>query len=270
MEPSPELEGKVCVITGAGRGLGAATAARMAEAGGRVAVLDLDAAAAEETAGALRERGAEARAYQLDVAAEEAVVQTARAVVADLGGVDVLVNNAGICPQGPTLSFPLETWQLAFDVNVTGVFLCSREFGRAMRDSGGGAIVNLSSINGLVSYPMRLAYSTTKAAIVSMTQLLAAEWAGYDIRVNAVAPGNTRTAMVQQAVDDGFIDLDAYLRRTPMRRLGEPDEIAEAILFLASERSSFVTGHVLVADGGWTSFGWVDWSGDPDAPEPAR
>ena len=266
MEASRELEGKVCAVTGAGRGIGAATAARMAAAGGRLAVIELDPGSGEETASRLREGGAEARAYAVDVTDEAAVEAAAKAVVADFGGIDVLVNNAGIGLLGPSMSFPLSEWQQTLDVMVTGVFLCSREFGRELRDSGGGTIVNISSLNGLVSFPMRLAYSAAKAAVISMTQILAAEWAGYGIRVNAVAPGNTRAPMLQKAIDEGFIDIDAYMHHTPLGRLAEPEEIAETILYLAGDRSSYVTGQVIAADGGWTSFGWVPWSGDPEAP----
>lgn len=264
---SVELAGKVCVITGAGRGIGAATAKRMAEAGGRIAVLDLDPDSAEETAARLRATGAAARAYAVDVTREEAVADAAVAVARDFDSVDVLVNNAGIGLLGPSMTFPLDEWQQTMDVMVTGVFLCSREFGKALRDSGGGAIVNISSLNGLTAFPMRLAYSAAKAAVVSMTHVLAAEWAGYGIRVNAVAPGNTRAPMLQKAIDEGFIDIDAYMHHTPLGRLAEPEEIAETILYLASERSSYVTGQVIAADGGWTSFGWVPWSGDPESPE---
>ena len=152
------------------------------------------------------------------------------------------------------------------DVLATGVFLCSREFGRAMQKQGGGNIVNIASINGLAAFPMRLAYSAGKAAVVSMTKILAVEWSGFGIRVNAVAPGMTRTEMLQQAIDQGLIDVDAYLGQMPMGRFGEPREIAEAVLFLASERSSYITGQVLVPDGGWTTFNWIRWSGDPENP----
>jgi len=222
---------------------------------------------AEESAAALRGSGADARAYAVDVTQEDAVVDAAQAVAKDFGGVDVLVNNAGIGLLGPSMTFPLSEWQQTMEVMVTGVFLCSREFGKALRDSGGGAIVNISSLNGLTAFPMRLAYSAAKAAVVSMTHILAAEWAGYGIRVNAVAPGNTQAPMLQKAIDEGFIDIDAYMHHTPLGRLAEPEEIAEAILYLASPRSSYVTGQVLAADGGWTSFGWVPWSGDPESPE---
>jgi NAD(P)-dependent dehydrogenase (short-subunit alcohol dehydrogenase family) len=262
-----ELEGRVCVVTGAGRGIGAAIATGFANQGARVAILERDPALGEESESRLTEAGADARFYAVDVSDEAGVVATAERVASDFGRVDVLVNNAGIGRLGPSLSFPVEDFRASLDVMVTGVFLCSREFGKAMRAGGGGALVNISSINGLVAFPMRLAYSAAKAAVISMTKVLATEWAGYGIRVNAVAPGNTRTEMVQEAIDQGLIDLDTYMDHTPLRRLAEPEEIAEAVLYLASPRAGFVTGQVIAADGGWTAFGWVPWSGDPEAPD---
>jgi NAD(P)-dependent dehydrogenase (short-subunit alcohol dehydrogenase family) len=261
-----DLEGKVCVVTGAGRGIGAAIATTLVDQGGRVAILERDPALGRETTGRLAAGGADARFYQVDVADEAGVARVARSVLDDFARVDVLVNNAGIGRLGPSMTFPVEAFRESLDVMVIGVFLCSREFGRAMRDGGGGAIVNISSINGLVAFPMRLAYSAAKAAVVSMTYVLASEWAGHRIRVNAVAPGVTKTEMVQEAIDQGLIDVDAYLDRTPLRRFAEPEEIAEAVLFLASDRSRFVTGQVIAPDGGWTAFGWVPWNGNPEAP----
>jgi 3-oxoacyl-[acyl-carrier protein] reductase len=262
-----ELEGRICAITGAGRGIGAAIAATFAAQGGRVAILERDADLGESTAARLRDDGAETRFFELDVTDETGVVSTAERVAADFGVVDVLVNNAGISRLGPSMTFALKDWQDSLDVLLTGVFLCSREFGKAMRDGGrGGSIVNISSINGLVAMPMRLAYSAAKAGVISMTKILATEWAGHGIRVNAVAPGSTDTEMVREAIDQGLIDVDAYMDHTPLRRWGQPDDIAEAVLYLASGRSSFVTGQVIAPDGGWTAFGWIPWSGDPEAP----
>ena len=262
-----ELEDRVCAITGAGRGIGAAIAATFAAQGGRVAILERDRELGEGAATRLREGGADAHFFELDVADETGVVLAAEQVVSHFGGVDVLVNNAGISRLGPSMTFELKDWQDSLDVLLTGVFLCSREFGKAMRDGGrGGAIVNVASINGLVAFPMRLAYSAAKAGVISMTRILATEWAGYGIRTNAVAPGNTDTEMVRDAIDQGLIEIEAYLDHTPLRRLGQPEDIAEAVLYLASERSSFVTGQVIAPDGGWTAFGWIPWSGDPNAP----
>jgi NAD(P)-dependent dehydrogenase (short-subunit alcohol dehydrogenase family) len=262
-----EFDGRVCVVTGAGQGIGAAIARAFAAQRARVVLLDRDAELGERTAARLRASGADARAYGLDVADEPAVATMARRLLDELGRVDVLVNNAGISRLGPSMTFSLSDWQDSLDVLLTGVFLCSRELGKVLRENAsGGSIVNISSINGLVAFPMRLAYSAAKAGVISMTKVLAVEWAQYGIRVNAVAPGNTETAMVRQAVDQGLIDIGAYVEHTPLARLGRPEEIADAVLYLASERSSFVTGHVLVADGGWTAFGWIPWSGDPDNP----
>jgi NAD(P)-dependent dehydrogenase (short-subunit alcohol dehydrogenase family) len=164
------------------------------------------------------------------------------------------------------MSFPVEDFRRSLDVMVTGVFLCSREFGKSMRASGGGAIVNISSINGIVAFPMRLAYSAAKAAVISMTKILAVEWAGYGIRVNAVAPGNTETEMLKQAIDQGLIDVGAYYAHTPLGRFAQPEEIADTVEYLVSDRARYLTGQLMVPDGGWTSFGWIPWSGDPDNP----
>jgi NAD(P)-dependent dehydrogenase (short-subunit alcohol dehydrogenase family) len=159
---------------------------------------------------------------------------------------------------GPSLDFPEDQWRRSLDVMTTGVFFCCQTFGRQMIESGGGAIVNIASMNATVAFPMRLAYNAAKAAVVQMTEVLAIEWAEHAIRVNAIGPGVTRTELVDKAIRDGFVNEKAYVERTPMKRLGRPDEIAKAALFLASEEdSSFVTGHFLVVDGGWTAFGYV-------------
>jgi NAD(P)-dependent dehydrogenase (short-subunit alcohol dehydrogenase family) len=261
-----DLEGRKCVVTGGGRGIGAAIAEKFLANGAQVAILERDAALGEETAARLAQGGAEVRAYSVDVADEAGVVASVTRVADEFGGIDVLVNNAGIGRLGPSMTFSLEDWQASFDVLATGVFLCCREVGKVMRSGGGGAIVNISSINGLVAMPMRLAYSAGKAAVVSMTKVLATEWAAFGIRVNAVAPGVTATDMFQEAIDQGLVDVDAYLDHTPLRRFAQPEEIAEAVLYLASDRSSYITGQVVVPDGGWTAYGWTPWSGDPDAP----
>jgi NAD(P)-dependent dehydrogenase (short-subunit alcohol dehydrogenase family) len=265
-----ELEARVCAVTGGGRGIGAAIARRFAAEGASVAILERDSELGEETAARLRHTGADVRSYSVDVADEEAVGRAALDVAGDFGTADVLVNNAGISLLGPSMSFPLADWQASIDVLATGVFLCSREFGKLMRDRGRGVIVNISSINGIVAFPMRLAYSAAKAAVISMTKVLATEWAGYGIRVNAVAPGNTETEMVREAIDQGLIDVAAYEAHTPLARFAKPEEIAEAVLYLACDRSSYLTGHVLTPDGGWTAFGWIPWSGDPNAPGVVR
>jgi NAD(P)-dependent dehydrogenase (short-subunit alcohol dehydrogenase family) len=253
-----KLEGKVCVVTGAAMGIGQAIVEEYVREGGRAAILDLNGDAAEAYAEDLRGRGADARGYACDVSDKASVEAAAGAVARDLGPCDVLVNNAGVALMGPSLDFPEDQWRRSLDVMTTGVFFCCQAFGRQMVDSGGGAIVNIASMNASVAFPMRLAYNAAKAAVVQMTEVLAIEWAEHGIRVNAIGPGVTRTALVDRAIKEGFIDEQAYVERTPMKRLGKPEEIAKAALFLASEEdSSFVTGHFLVVDGGWTAFGYV-------------
>lgn len=261
-----ELEGKVCVVTGGGRGIGAAIATKFAAHGARVALIERDAALLEESRRRLAADGADVRGYAVDVRDEAGIIKTAKQIESDFGSVSVLVNNAGIGRLGPSMSFPTEDFRDSLDVMITGVFFCCREFGKLLRKGGGGSIVNISSINGLVAFPMRLAYSAAKAAIVSMTKVLATEWGAYGIRVNAVAPGCTETEMFNEAVEQKLIDIDLYLQRTPLRRFGQPEEQAEAVLYLVSDRASFVTGQVIAPDGGWTASGWIPWNGDPEAP----
>jgi NAD(P)-dependent dehydrogenase (short-subunit alcohol dehydrogenase family) len=248
-----KLADRVAVVTGGARGIGEAIATRFTAEGATVAILDLDGPAATETAGRLGGTG-----HQCDVRSRSSVEAAMDEVLTEHGRIDVLVNNAGIGLAGPSETFSDEDWDTSIGIMQTGVFLCSQVVGRHMLERRHGVIVNISSINAWEAFPQRLAYCAAKAAVVAMTEVLAIEWADRGIRVNAVAPGVTRTALVQKGVDDGVIDVAAYHARTPMHRFGEPDEIARAVLFLAcDEDSSFVTGTTLCADGGWSAMGWI-------------
>jgi NAD(P)-dependent dehydrogenase (short-subunit alcohol dehydrogenase family) len=252
-----KLQDKVCVVTGGVQGIGRAIVEEYVAHGGRPAILDINGEAASGYAEELRARGVDARGYRCDVSERADVAAAAGAVGRDLGRCEVLVNNAGLALMGPSLEFSEDDWRRSIDVMQTGVFLCSQVFGSQLV-RGGGAIVNIASMNARVAFPMRLAYNAAKAAVVQMTEVLAIEWAEHGVRVNAIGPGVTRTELVDKAIRDGFIDAEKYIARTPMRRLGMPEEIAKAALFLASEEdASFVTGHFLVVDGGWTAFGYV-------------
>ena len=252
-----KLQDKVCVVTGAARGIGRAIVEEFVAHGGRPAILELDTAAGEAFAAELRDRGVDARCYACDVAERASVEAAAEAVANDLGPCDVLVNNAGLALMGPSLDFPEDEWRRSIDVMQTGVFFCCQSFGRQLV-AHGGAIVNIASMNAIEAFPMRLAYNAAKAAVAQMTEVLAIEWAQHGVRVNAVGPGVTRTELVAKAIADGFVDERKYVERTPMRRLGRPEEIAKAVLFLASEEdASFITGHLLLVDGGWTAYGYV-------------
>ena len=213
-----KLADRVCVITGAARGIGEAIAARFTAEGATVAILDLDAAAAARTAERLGGSG-----HGCDVGSRPSVEAAVAEVLDRHGRIDVLVNNAGVGLAGPSETFSDEDWATSIAVLQTGVFLCSQVVGRHMLAAGRGVIVNISSMNAWEAFPRRLAYCAAKAAVVAMTEVLAIEWADRGIRVNAVAPGVTRTALVQKAIDDGDIDVAAYTARTPLHRFGEPD-----------------------------------------------
>jgi NAD(P)-dependent dehydrogenase (short-subunit alcohol dehydrogenase family) len=260
--PSP-LVGDVCVVTGGGRGIGRAIAERVGSAGASLAIVDRDAESLTATVADLERSGLTARGYVADVSSESDVRTVAAAIADDVGRVSILVNNAGFTRVSPTFDLTLESWQDSIGTMATGVFLCSREFGLQMRVARGGRIVNVSSINARSHFPMRLAYDAAKAAVEAMTQSLAIEWAGYGIRVNAVAPGVTDTDMLRDAVAAGLVDADAYLQRVPQRRFGDVREIADAVFYLVSDHATFVTGHVLTVDGGWSAFGWIPWDNDP-------
>jgi NAD(P)-dependent dehydrogenase (short-subunit alcohol dehydrogenase family) len=194
----------------------------------------------------------------LDVTSDESVGAVITDVMRLAGRIDVLVNNAGLAIAGPSETFSDNDWDVSIGIMQTGVFLCSQAVGRHMLERRSGAIVSISSINASEAFPMRLAYCAAKAAVVAMTEVLAIEWADRGVRVNAVAPGVTRTALVQKGIDEGIIDVDGYEARTPMRRFGEPGEIASAVAYLADdEQSSFITGETLRVDGGWSANGWI-------------
>jgi NAD(P)-dependent dehydrogenase (short-subunit alcohol dehydrogenase family) len=241
------------VITGGARGIGEAIANRFTAEGATLALWDLDGAAAAATADRFGGTG-----HACDVQSRADVERAHTETLAAHGRVDVLVNNAGVALAGPSETFSDADWDASIGVMQTGVFLVSQVVGRGMLERGSGSIVNISSINAWEAFPMRLAYCAAKAAVVAMTEVLAIEWADRGVRVNAVAPGVTRTALVQKGIDEGVIDVDRYIARTPLHRFGEPDEIARAVLYLANEEDgSFVTGTTLRIDGGWSAQGWI-------------
>ncbi len=245
-----ELDGKTAVVTGGGSGIGRDTAIGLAEVGCQVFVLDLSSAAAEETAAAIRSAGSVAVAHQTDTSDTTQVAAAAQRLRAEFGGADVLVNNAGVVGQGELLETSLDGWRRVLDINLTGYLICSREFGRDMIERGGGSIVHVTSICGIEPGGGAGAYSSSKAAAAMLMRQLALELAPYGIRSNAVAPGLVRTPLSELAYADPA-NLAARERLVPLGRIGTPRDMADAVLWLASERSSYITGQQILVDGGF-------------------
>jgi len=243
---------KTALVTGAARGIGLATAKRFLADGWRVALLDID---GENLARTFTDLGKPdvTLALTCDVADAEGVARAVDAAAKRFGRLDALVNNAGIAVFKPILDITYEDWARVMAVNLTGPFLCAQAAAPLMRDSGGGAIVNITSISGLRASTLRAAYGTSKAGLAHLTKQQAAEFASLGIRVNAVAPGPVDTAMAK-AVHTPEIRAD-YHDHMPLNRYGLESELAEAIFFLCSERSSYITGQVLAVDGGFDSTG---------------
>lgn len=242
------LDGQVALITAGGAGFGQATAHAMAQAGARVVVTDVDLGAAEKVAAEIS-RG---EALQLDVADEEAVNAVIDDVVGRHGRMDILVNNAGVGARDATIDLATDRWQQVMAVGPSGSFYCVRAAGRHMVKAKRGVVVNVASIMGLVGgahYP-NLAYHAAKGAIVNMTRALACEWGPSGIRVNAVAPTFARTQLTSSLLADNAM-VERILETTPMGRFVEPEEVAAAITFLASDAASMITGAILPIDGGW-------------------
>lgn len=244
---------RVAVVTGAGDGIGWATAQRLAQDFAHVVIADVRADVAEKRASEL---GAGHLGLGCDVTSEADVVALMKRVHERFGRLDALVNNAGIGEQPVmTLEQTVDAFDRILAVHLRGTFLASREAGRIFVQQQSGAIVNISSIAGLQGHPGRNAYGAAKAGISTMTAAMASEWARDGIRVNAVAPGYVLTDLVKSLAANGALNLADLESCTPMGRTARPEEIAEAIAFLASERASFITGVTLPVDGGWASFG---------------
>jgi NAD(P)-dependent dehydrogenase (short-subunit alcohol dehydrogenase family) len=248
------FEGKVVVVTGAGRGMGRATALRFGSEGAHVVVAEVNRDHGGEVAAEIRDAGGTAIALQGDVSKTSDVRRLFADTLKKMGTVDILVNNAGIAVGRPILDYTEEEWDQQMNVNVKGVFFCCQEAARVMIPKRQGKIVNFASTSAFVSSSKpEIAYDASKGAVRQMTVSIAAELAPHGINVNAVAPGTTATEMTKStlATEEG---LAWQLARIPMGRVGQPDDIASVVLFLCSPEASYITGHTLVADGGWLLF----------------
>ncbi|MCL0078331.1 glucose 1-dehydrogenase [Dehalococcoidia bacterium] len=245
------LEGKVALITGGGRGIGKAAALGLARAGADVAVASRKLPDLEKAAEEIKGLGRKSLAIAVHVGRLEEISNLVDQVKAEFGRIDILVNNAGTNPvMDPALEIGERAWDSIMNLNLKGLFFLSQAVARVMKEQDGGAIVNVSSVEGITPGILPV-YSISKAGVIMATKVMAQEWAQYNIRVNAVAPGLTRTGFSEALWSSPAI-LEVAMSRTPMRRIGEPEEMVGAIVFLASESASYVTGQVLAIDGGST------------------
>ncbi len=247
------LASEIALVTGAGKGIGEAVAQTLAGAGARVIVTARVAADAERVAAAL---GPEHIGIGMDVTSSASVNAVVASVTAALGVPTILVNNAGVNRIGPSETMSDEDWDAVINVNLSGVFRCCRAVGARMVEARRGSIINISSIIGTdVAMPWRAPYAASKAGVVGLTRMLAVEWAGRGVQVNALLPGPIRTAMIEQAIAQGVVSAQQVVDRTPAGRFGATSDIANAVLMLASSESAFVTGQTITVDGGYSLWG---------------
>ena len=248
-----DLKGKVAIVTGARRGMGKTHALALAKAGAKVVVADISSEDCEAVAAEIKKLKGEAIAVKCDVSKKEEVEEMVKKTVEKFGKVDILVNNAGICQFKPFLELTEEEWDRTININLKGYFLCAQAAAKEMVKQKSGAIVNIASIamgQVGVGFPAITHYCASKGGIVAMTEAMALELAPYNIRVNAVAPGAIDTPMIDPLKVDPKT-MEGTLARVPLHRVGEPEEVSNLVLFLASDASSYMTGSTVVIDGGW-------------------
>jgi len=249
------LEGKVALITGAGRGIGQTMALLFAREGADIAVNDIDLPSAEKTAEEITRVGRKAIAVKADVGNPDEVSMLVDKIVNELGGVHILVNNAGILDEAvPTIESSVQHWDEVIRVILRGTYLCCRRVGQWMTSHKTGKIVNIASVAAMAGLAPRPSYGPAKAAVIQLTRMLAVEWAPYNINVNCVAPGFCLTPLVQEAFKKANADLTLIGKQIPLGRMARPDDIADVALFLVSNEARYITGVTLPVDGGWLAY----------------
>jgi gluconate 5-dehydrogenase len=243
-----KLDGRVAMVTGGASGIGKGIAAALGEAGARVAIADFDGDAAEETARAFAEQGQESMCLTMDVTDRTQVRRGVGELISAWGGIEILVNSAGIAIKGAALDYSEEDWDRIIAVNLKGTFLPMQSVGRHMAERKRGKIINLASIGSFVAYPGSMAYLASKGGVAQLTRSFALELAAQNVQVNAIAPTLCNTPMTKRVRSD---TADYFVDRTPMGRMAEPEDVAAAAVYLASDASNMVTGHILAVDGGF-------------------
>ena len=251
-----QLIDQVAIITGSARGIGRATALSMAREGASIVIADINEAGAQDAAAEIEGLGQRAIAVPTDVAHHGQVQEMVQRAIDTFGRIDILVNNAGNASLTPLLETTPEEWDRTIKIHLYGTFYCTQAVVRHMVAQGSGRVVNISSVSGLVGSAGRSAYGAAKGAIATLTKVLAVELASQGIRVNAIAPGAVETELSRTAWTPA--DQEGYFRLTPVERLGQPDDIAQAVLFLCLPQSDYITGHVLAVDGGFSIAG-IQW-----------
>lgn len=248
-----DLKGKVAIITGARRGMGRSHALKLAEAGVKVVVSDISLEDCEKVVEEIKNKGGEAFAVKCDVSKKEEVDEMVKKTIEKYGKIDILVNNAGIAQFKSFLEMTEEEWDRTININLKGYFLCAQAVAKEMAKQKSGVIINIASVAmGQVGFgfPALVHYCASKGGIVAMTEAMAIELAPYNIRVNAISPGVIDTPMIDPVKSDKT-QLEDILNRIPMHRVGNPEEVSNLVLFLASDASSYMTGSDIVIDGGW-------------------
>lgn len=248
------LKGKTAIVTGASQGLGEAIAIGLAEAGADLVLASRNEASLAKVATEITARGAKCLTVKTDMLKADEIQTMADKAVAQFGKIDILVNNAGINLVKPFVDLTEEDWDSVLDTNLKGYFLCSKVVGREMIKNKSGCVINNASVFGLRGFPNIASYIASKGGVVQLTRGLAVEWARHKIRVNCVAPGYIVTEMAKRDIETNPKILEQNLLKIPMKRGGEPREVADVVVFLASEASSYMTGQIVSMDGGWSAF----------------
>jgi 3-oxoacyl-[acyl-carrier protein] reductase len=251
----PSLAGRVAIVTGSSSGIGEATAHALAAAGAAVVVNSRDQARADAVAGAIEQAGGRAVALAADVSDSEQVTALVDGAVEWLGGLHILVNNAGAGFVAPSEELSEADWRRLIDLDLTAPFLCAQAAGRHMLADGGGVIVNVASVFGHTGIPGRAAYAAAKHGLIGLTRVLGTEWASRGVRCVAVSPGYVATDLVRENMRRGAFDERDIERRTPLGRLATPEEVARVVAFVASDAASYMTGSEVLVDGGWVGYG---------------
>jgi len=248
-----DLKGKVAIITGARRGMGRSHALTLAKAGAKVVVADISLEDCQKVVDEIKSKGGEGLAIKCDVSKKEEVEEMVRKTIERFGKIDILVNNAGIAQFKPFLEMGEEEWDRTLNINLKGYFLCAQAAAREMVKQKSGVIINIASVamgQQGIGFSNLVHYCASKGGIVGMTEALAVELAPYNIRVNAISPGMIETPMIDPVKKDPKM-MEAMLARVPMHRVGTPEEVSNLVLFLASDKSSYMTASAVVIDGGW-------------------